>query len=339
MKRFRTRHLAYIAVPLAVLGTLAVVVAAGHGQVNNTFSNVSAGLGGGGGGAGLADTSSGPASGAGSGSGPAAPPGAAQPTSPGISADLGKPQGQVERDVTASFVVPHDSFQSSFQTVISNAAGLGGYVLSSDTQPDASGRMVQGTVVMKVPADKLPSYLAGLPSSFVTSSVNFSSVDHTQDFVNQTAQLDIDQETLDALNRALKQTSDPATIATLQQQVQQAKETVDRDQGALNVTNGAVAMSTVTIKLSEAGTPPAPTPAPVNPISSSAQTGWQNDIAIGSAVLLVVITGWPVLLILGVAWWQVRRLRGRISPLRPRSLPFVPDGPADIPDQPRHPDR
>src|ERR1700722_12435128 len=83
------------------------------------------------------------------------------------------PAADVQRTVRAAYTVPSGPFLTSFDGVIARAVGLGGYVASSATPPAPGGRIVAGSVTLEIPAASLASYLNGMPSTFVASSIDF----------------------------------------------------------------------------------------------------------------------------------------------------------------------
>ena len=312
---------------VAVLGALVAVTLGVTGrQTSNVFSNVSTGLCC----AGTSNLSSNSSSNS-NGSGvldvPATVADAPAPTQPVARPaaataasgkfDIGSPQGHIERKVDASYVVPHGAFERSFSAVVAAGTALGGYLVSSDTHPDQSGRVVSGTLVLKVPTVKLSDLLGGLSSDFKPSSVNFNSTDHTAEYVDGAARLRIAKVKQVALERALAQASTPADIATLSGDVLAAQQTVETFQGALNVLDEQTAMATAQISFREADTVTV-APAPPSAIDSSARTGWDNDKAILGGALLVGLTLLPiVVLILLIAvpvYLVARRVRRVVAP-------------------------
>ncbi|MHB8718645.1 MAG: DUF4349 domain-containing protein [Candidatus Dormibacteria bacterium] len=234
-------------------------------------------------------------------------------TGSGAAIVVGTPQGKVERSVTASYTVPGGSFLPSFDSLISRAVGMGGFVVSSSTAPDGSGRIVAGSVTVRVPSDRLSDFINGMPASFATSSINFSSVDHTADYTDLSARLASAQAELAALNGLLTKATALGDVISLEQQVATVQSQIDSYQGQLNVIQNQVSMSTATIQLSERGSAPAPAPAP-NPVTGGLATGWSNAVAFTGALLSGLVTLVPVFviaLVIAAAWVVVRRRRSR----------------------------
>lgn len=230
---------------------------------------------------------------------------------------VGTPSSNIERSVVASYTVPPGTFLAAFQDVVSRAVGLGGFVVTSSTQPDAGGRMVSGSATFKVPAAKLADLLNGMPSSFVTSSIDFSSIDHTAQFVDVNARLASAHAHLEALDALLAKATSLGDITTLEQQVETVQAEVDADQGELNVLTASVDLSTATVRLSERGSTAAPVPPP-NAVSGGIHSGWDNAVQVTGAVLEGVTSALPLLLLAGVAALVWRRL----TPARRRSRPI-----------------
>ena len=80
---------------------------------------------------------------------------------------MGTPAGSnSERSVTAAYTVPPGRFLQSFDDVIMRGVGLGGYVVSSHTRSNPSGRIAGGTVTLKVPSPRIADFLNDAPSDF-----------------------------------------------------------------------------------------------------------------------------------------------------------------------------
>jgi hypothetical protein len=216
------------------------------------------------------------------------------------------PSADIERSVNATYTVPTGSFLSSFEGVIARGVGIGGYVVNSSTQPDGSGRIVSGAVTLKVPAAKLADLLNGMPSGFVASSINFSAVDHTAQFVDVNARLASAHAHLAALDALLARATSIGDITTLEQQVERVQTEVDADQGQLNVLTASVELATATVQMSERGTKVAVSHP--NPVGGGVGSGWDNAVAVTGAVLEGIVSALP-LLVLGVlallVWWCI----------------------------------
>lgn len=222
------------------------------------------------------------------------------------------PSFDIERSVTATYTVPSGSFLTSFEGVIARAVGLGGYVVTSSTQPDRAGRIVSGAVTLKVPATKLADLLNGMPASFVASSINFSAIDHTAQFIDVNARLASAHAHLAALDTLLARATSIADITNLEQQIEAVQTEINTDQGELNVLTASVELATATIRMSERGVHVAPVVAP-NPVGGGISSGWTNAVRVTGAALEGVVSALPLLLLLAVGlvvWRRVARAPG-----------------------------
>jgi hypothetical protein len=231
---------------------------------------------------------------------------------------VGMPSNQdLQRSVRAAYTVPKGTFLASFDGVVARAVGLGGYVSSSLTTPDAAGRIVAGSVTLAIPASDLAMFLNGMPSTFTASSIDFSSIDHTAQFVDVDAELASEHAQLHALDALLSNATSLSDITTLEQQVETVQVQIDTDQGQLNVLSASVEMATATIVLSERGAPALEAVAS-GPVASGLTGGWHNAIRLTGAVLDALVTAIPVLVIamIGLAlWrWMPRRVRRATRP-------------------------
>jgi hypothetical protein len=235
----------------------------------------------------------------------------ASPTTTNITVGT-PPTAELQRSVRAAYTVPSGTFLSSFDGVIARAVALGGYVASSETEPLREGRIVSGSVTLAIPATDIAAFLNGMPSTFVAAAIDFSSIDHTAQFVDVNAELASLHAQLHALDTLLSNATSLSDITTLEQQLETVQVQIDTDQGELNGLTASVELATATIALSERGAPQVEAIAP-GPVSSGLTGGWHNAVAVTGAVLDGIVSALPVLLIaaLGLAvWrWMPRRLR------------------------------
>jgi hypothetical protein len=257
---------------------------------------------------------------------PPAVPGGGQGSSAGAATTKGTtasgivvgvpPSADIERSVTAAYKVPAGSFLESFDGVITRAVGMGGYVVNSATQPDGGGRIVSGSVTLKVPAAKIADLLNGMPGSFTASSIDFATIDHTAEFVDVNARLGSAHAHLAALDALLARATSLGDITSLEQQIEGVQAEIDTDQGQLNVLTASISLATATVKLSERGaaaavvTPPAP-------VSDGLASGWGNAVRVTAAVLEGVVSALPLLALALLGWLAWRRL-GRPGSARRR---------------------
>jgi hypothetical protein len=204
---------------------------------------------------------------------------------------VGTPAGAgIERSVTAAYTVPSGKFLESFEGVITRGVGLGGYVDSSSTQPDSSGRIVSGQVTMKIPAAKIADFLNAMPSAFVASSIDFASVNHSGDFVDVNARLASAHAHLDALDNLLAKATALNDITDLEQQIETVQTEINTNQGRLNTLTASVELSTTAVQLTERGSEPLPA---AGPVSTGINLGWSNAVQVTGGILEAVVTALP----------------------------------------------
>ncbi len=223
---------------------------------------------------------------------------AVSPTTTNIT--VGAPTAELQRSVRAAYTVPSGTFLASFDGVIARAVALGGYVASSETDPVREGRIVSGSVTLAIPATDIASFLNGMPSTFVAAAIDFSSIDHTSQFVDVNAELASAHAQLHALDALLSNATSLSDITTLEQQIETVQVQIDTDQGELNGLTASVEMATATIVLSERGAPQIEAALP-GPVSSGLTGGWHNAIAVTGAVLDGIVSALPMLIIAALA--------------------------------------
>jgi len=234
---------------------------------------------------------------------------------------LGSPGADVARSVTAAYTVPAGTFLQSFDTVIATGVALDGYVISSETSPNAKGRIVSGQVTLAIPTASMASLLNSLPSDFTASSINFSSVDDTNSIVDLNARLTSAQAHLTALQALLAKATSLADITTLEQQIEDVETSIDTDQGQLNSLTQAVTHATVTVQLKERGAVTVAVKVSTGPsVSSGVSKGWNNVLLIVTVALEVLVTAVPALVLLAIGWFVWRLRRRRVAPAAPAEV-------------------
>ncbi len=233
---------------------------------------------------------------------------------------VGSPGADVARSVTAAYTVPTGTFLASFDTVIAEGVALNGYVISSQTSPNAKAQIVSGQVTLAIPTAAMASLLNSLPSDFTASSINFSSVDDTNSIVDLNARLTSAQAHLTALQALLAKATSLGDITTLEQQIEDVETSIDTDQSQLNTVTQAVTYATVTVQLKERGAVTVAVKVPTGPsISGGVSKGWNNALVFVTAGLEVLVTAIPALVLLVIAWF-VWRLRRRHVPPTPAEV-------------------
>lgn len=221
------------------------------------------------------------------------------------------PTADVQRSVRAAYTVPSGTFLSAFDGVVARAVALGGYVASSATSPAPGGRIVAGSVTLQIPATSIATFLNRMPSTFVASSIDFSSIDHYAAFVDVNAELASAHAQLHALDVLFARAITLGDITTIEQQIEAVQIETDTYQGELNALSASVAMSTATIALSERGATLVSS-AP-GALGDGLSRGWDNAVQVTGTFLDALVTVLPVLAIvaLALALWRVipRRLR------------------------------
>src|SRR6202011_6091988 len=187
--------------------------------------------------------------------------------------------------------------------------GLGGERVSSATQPDSGGRIVSGSVALKVPAAKLADLVNGMPTSFVAPSIDFSAIDHTAQLIDVNARLASAHAHLAALDALLAKATSLADITDLEQRIEAVQTEIEGGQGRRNLPTASVDLATATVRMSERAPTVAHATVP-NPVSGGIGGGWDNAVRVTGAVLEGVVSAVPLLVVLAVGlvvWRRVSR--------------------------------
>lgn len=190
----------------------------------------------------------------------------------------------------------------------------GGYVADLNVTEDSEGRR-NGSVTVRVPAEKFDEVFKALQGIGEALSYNESAQDVTEEWVDLEARIANKQEEEAALLALLKRKGELADILEIQRETFRVRGEVEQLEGRLRYLKNQVSLSTISVSLIEPGIAAVADQGPWR-VVYHLRTAWRTLVRILEGLLYVVIyvtiAGSVVWIPLGlVIWWAVRRSRRR----------------------------
>lgn len=142
----------------------------------------------------------------------------------------------------------YDAFMDGLQAGL---AAAGGYVQQSDVRGGASSAGRYGTIVLRVPADKLDGFLKALSPHGTVIARSENVQDVTMDYVDAQSRLKALRTEQEALLTLLEKATSLSDILTLQEKLTSVRGDIESYEAKLRTMETLVAYSTVTLRLSE----------------------------------------------------------------------------------------
>ena len=205
--------------------------------------------------------------------------------------------------------------QSAEITLI--ASSMGGYVVSSSLSGRSNGNHSTGTITIRVPGKKFGAAVKDLRALGTVRSMDVSSEDVTQEFVDVKSRLRHDRAVESRLLALLARTKTVSEALAVQAQLDTVQEQIEVSQGRLNYLDQLTELSTITIALREKGA------ARQHHTSGGVEWGMRDAFTTGAQRFVTRINNGiislggslPVLLLIGGAsligrsYWRKRRSR------------------------------
>jgi len=215
-------------------------------------------------------------------------------------------QPKVVRTGSLSLVVRTGTFDDATAKVTALADGLGGMVSSSQTT--SLGNDPQGTLTLRVPVAQFDRVLAGLRRIGTVTAVTTSSDDVTAEYSDVGAQIKALQAERDQILLVLDRATNVPDILAVRDRLTAVQSELDQLQGRQKLLADQTSYATITVSISEVGSPTTTTTVPV------ARHGlgqvWHDSVDRfgrgARAIALGLATMAPWLLLLGAAWLVLR---------------------------------
>lgn len=242
---------------------------------------------------------------------------AAPPPSPGLTIKTASSPGAVLRDSasvsmiirTGNAYIEVDSLEVAIAQVRRLAESSGGYIANSAIQT-GEGQQRQATLEIKIPSNRYDQALGGLAGigKLISSSTN--ALDVGEEFVDVNARVTNARRMEERLvNLLATRTGKLEDVLAVERELARVREEIERYEGRLRYLRIQVAMSTISVTVSE--------PAPVvgqpgsNVVVEALKQAWRNSVMVVAGGIELLGAVLPVALLGGLAWIGFRRWRSR----------------------------
>lgn len=242
---------------------------------------------------------------------------ATAPPSPGLTIKPVSSPGTVLRDsISLSMIIRTgyafievDSLESAIARVRQLAERAGGYIANSSIQT-GEGQQRQATLEIKVPSNRYDQALSGLSGigKLISSSTNAQDVG--EEFVDVSARVTNARRMEERLVSLLAtRTGKLEDVLAVERELARVREEIERYEGRLRYLRTQVAMSTLSVTVSE--------PVPVvgqpgsNVVVEAFKQAWRNSVMVVARGIELLGVLLPIALLALLGWLGVRRWRAR----------------------------
>jgi hypothetical protein len=222
---------------------------------------------------------------------------------------------RVIQTASVTLTVARNRFEEAISSARTIVAGLGGFVTGSSASQGGGQRLVQGTLVVRVPAaayDRAMSQLARLGQVEARTETG---EDVSQQFVDLGARRAHLEAVEAQLLEFLEKTRTVGEALAVQNRLDDVQLQLEQVRGQLRYLDDQTAYATISLTVSERGIP----------VARPADGGWGVADAwhaavrgleqVAGGIFVALVTAGPILLALGLAFiggrWALRRRRSR----------------------------
>gem|GEM_PF-6124384 len=160
---------------------------------------------------------------------------------------IGNPKGsKIIKTGTVEITIERGSVTEKYDDIV-DLIPEGGYIEASQSTRRTS------TVTVRIPSEQLDETLVELRKLGTITNESIDSVDRTYDSIDYDSRLKIMREREAVLNELLKKAATAGEAANIQEQIFQLRGEIESTQGLKSVLDEQVALSTLTITISEDG--------------------------------------------------------------------------------------
>jgi hypothetical protein len=240
-------------------------------------------------------------------------------------AQRGQPPPGTQRIIlkNASLVLVVADPTQTIKDVTQSTEGIGGWIVNSNVVIESNQTITlkRGTISVRIPADKLPVFLAQVKGSAL-SVVNetVTGEDVTQTYVDLSSQLTNLQSSETQLQKIMTQAGTITEVLAVQTQLTTVRGQIEQVKGRLQYFDQAAAYSFVALTLNEkpvVATPSAETTLGLSNWSIDTTLRQVASAFVGAVqvvitfLIWVIVFGIPLLVILRIGWWLTRGMRGK----------------------------
>jgi Domain of unknown function (DUF4349) len=210
---------------------------------------------------------------------------------------------------TGNAFIEVDSLESAIAQIRSLAERAGGYIANSAIQT-GEGQQRQATLEIKVPSTRYNEAVGGLSGigKLISSSTNAQDVG--EEFVDMTARMTNARRMEERLvNLLATRTGKLEDVLAVERELARVREEIERYEGRLRFLRTQVAMSTLSVTVSE--------PAPVvgnpgsNVVVEAFKQAWRNFVLVIAGGIEMFGAVLPLIVLGVVGWITFRRRRAR----------------------------
>ena len=212
---------------------------------------------------------------------------------------------------TGNAFIEVDSLESAIAQVQQLAQTAGGYVANSSIQT-GEGQQRQATLEIKIPSNRYDQAIGGLSGigKLISSSTN--ALDVGEEFVDVSARVTNARRMEERLvNLLATRTGKLEDVLAVERELARVREEIERYEGRLRYLRTQVAMSTLSVTVSEPG--PVVGQPGSNPIMQSVKQAWRNFVMVIAGGIEMFGAVLPVLILGVIGWIVIRRRRARIA--------------------------
>jgi hypothetical protein len=206
--------------------------------------------------------------------------------------------------------VENDSFDETDRKIKDITRNMGGYVTNSTSQVNQSGKK-QGTLTIRVQADKYDALLAEIANTGKVMNQNITGRDVTEEYVDAEARLKTQRELEARLLQLLaEKTSTLTAVVEVEQKLANVRENIEKTEGRMRMLKDQASYSTITVSIYE--------PAILNTSSGGffyeLEQGFEKGLTgftkVLSGIITVLIALSPIIAILGlIVYITIRIIR------------------------------
>lgn len=219
---------------------------------------------------------------------------------------------QIVQNASLRLSVARGGFGGKVDEARTIAASLGGFVVSSSSTQGSDGRLVRGSLVLRVPARSYADAMQRLRRLGKVEALDESGQDVSQEFVDLRARVRqlqaVESQLLELLHRAQDV---PAALA-VQSQLAQVQLDLEQARGRLQYLDDQVAFATISLTLHETGVVPAGDGGGFGIVDAWAKAGAGFVAVIGWMFVGLAVAS-PVLVLLLIGLLVGRTVRRRLA--------------------------
>ncbi len=209
---------------------------------------------------------------------------------------------------TGTMSIENDSFDETEAKAKEIAKNLGGFITNSTAQVNQSGKK-QGTLTIRVQADKYDALLAELAKTGKVMNQNITGRDVTEEYVDAEARLKTQRELETRLLQLLaEKTANLTAVVEVEQKLANVRENIEKTEGRMRMLKDQASFSTITLSIYE--------PAILNTSSGGffyeLERGFEKGLTgftkVLAGIITFVIAMAPILAILGFIIYIVIRV-------------------------------